>query len=65
MRSANGLQYCDGMEYIASVPKGETIVSMVVFGEKLYVSTDKDIYVLADDRRLEKFVSKAVTDLPD
>lgn len=54
MRNANGLETLDGMEYLASCPDGEIITGMVAKGDSLYVSTDKHIYKLADERRFEK-----------
>ena len=53
MRDATGLNTLDGFKYVASVPKGEEIISMVVNDGVLYVSTDKHIYKFVDDKRLE------------
>lgn len=53
MRNAEGLSTIDGMEYLASVPKGETIVGMTVFDGTIFVATDKHIYTLEDGKRLE------------
>lgn len=54
MRDASGLESIDGMEYIASVPTGENIVSMVVKDGVLFISTDKHIYKFVAEKRLEK-----------
>ena len=53
MRDAKFLNTLDGMEYLASAPKGENIKSMVVHGGVLFVATDKHIYTLEDGKRLE------------
>ena len=55
MRDASGLETMAGANYIASVPQDELIVSMVVHDGKLYISTNKHIYILKDDKRLELF----------
>ena len=54
MRDAKELNGIDGMEYLASMPKGEEVVNMVVHNGVLYVSTSKHIYKLKDERRLER-----------
>ena len=48
-----------GMQHIASVPKGETIINMTVFGDSLFVATDKDVYRL-NKNRLEKVEKEKV-----
>lgn len=53
MRDAEGIQTIDGFNYLASVPEGEVIVSMAVNNDMLFVATDRHIYVLVDDKRLE------------
>jgi hypothetical protein len=55
------LKGIDGMSYIASAPNGETITGMAVCGDKLFVSTGSALYVLTDDKRLEKFDIKEST----
>ncbi len=54
MRDAKGLETIGGMDYLASAPKGETIVDMVIKNKVIYVATDKHIYKLTDDKRLDK-----------
>ncbi len=54
MRDAKGLETIGGMDYLASAPKGEVIVDMVIKNKMLYVATDKHIYKLTDDKRLVK-----------
>lgn len=54
MRDAAGLETMDGMEYLASCPEGEVITGMVVFNDSLYVTTDKHIYKLTDNKILER-----------
>jgi len=53
MRDAEGLKGIDGVKYLTSAPKGETIVDMQVFNDVLYIATDKHIYKLVDDKRLD------------
>jgi hypothetical protein len=53
MRNAEELNTIDGMKYLASVPKNEIIKAMAVYEGKLFVTTDKHIYTLEDDKRLE------------
>ena len=54
MRDAEELKTIDGMEYLASAPKGETIVDMVERGGVLYVATSKHVYKLINEVRLER-----------
>lgn len=54
MKGTNKLKGLDGMEYICSVPKGEKIIALATCQDRLFVATDKDLYVLADEKRLEK-----------
>lgn len=54
MRDATGLEFLINCEYLASVPEGETIVSMVVHDGQLFVATEKHVYQLLDNKRLEK-----------
>ena len=54
MIDAEKLSGIDRVEYLASVPKGEIVVSMVFHKGSLYVAAEKHIYVLKDDKRLEK-----------
>lgn len=53
MRDAKDLTSMDGMEYLASAPDGEIIKDMVVHNDVLFVATDKHLYVLKDNKRLE------------
>lgn len=53
MRDAKGLEWVDGLNYLASVPKGEIITGMTVFNDCLYVTSDCHLYKLTDDKRLE------------
>ena len=52
MRDAEELKAIDGMTYLASAPDGEIINSMILHNGKIYVSTNKHIYVLENDKRL-------------
>lgn len=54
MIDAKDLYKIDGMSYLASVPKGEIIKDMVVHDGILFVATDKNIYTLEDNKRLER-----------
>jgi len=54
MRTAKGLETIDGMEYIASIPSGETIVGLVVKDGTLYAASDKHLYKMINNKRLEK-----------
>jgi hypothetical protein len=54
MRDAKGMQTIDGMEYLASIPEGEIIVDMTVHQGTLYVASEKHIYRLVDNKRLER-----------
>jgi hypothetical protein len=54
MRDAKGLETLDGVEYVASVPKDEVIVGMEVHENKVYIATKNHVYVLVDDKRLDK-----------
>ena len=53
MRDAKELHSINGFKYLASVPKDEIIKSMAVKDGKLFVATDKHIYTLEDEKRLE------------
>ncbi len=53
MRDADNLETMEGFNYLASVPEGETIVGMVEVDGYLIVATDKHIYELTDEKRLE------------
>jgi len=53
MRDAADLKTLDGMVYIASVPRDENIISIVVKGKTLFVATDKHIYKLVKNKRLQ------------
>lgn len=53
MRDAEELYKMDGMNYLASAPNNEIIKNMVVYEGKLFVATDKHIYTLEDEKRLE------------
>ncbi len=54
MRDANELKGIDGMQYLASAPKGEIFISLVAKDDAIYAATDKHIYKLVGDKRLEK-----------
>lgn len=54
MRDAKGLETMDGFKYLASVPDGEEITGMTIHDNTIYVSTNKHIYKLVDDKRLEE-----------
>lgn len=53
MIDAKFLKNLAGAEYVASVPRGETIISMVVCDGDLFIATSKNIYRLIDKKRLE------------
>ncbi len=59
MRNACELLNMDNLVYLASAPKGEIIKSIASLEGRLYVCTEKHIYILIDDKRLE-----AVDDAP-
>jgi len=54
MRDANNLETMDGLEYLASAPKGEVFTGMVAVDNELFLATDKHLYVLKNKKRLEK-----------
>lgn len=53
MRDGKYLTEMDGVKYIASIPKDEIIVSMCAVGDCLFVASDRHLYKLVDERRLE------------
>ncbi len=53
MRNAKEIKTIDGMRYLASAPKNENITGLAEVDGKLYVSTEKHIYTLEDEKRLE------------
>ena len=53
MRDAKEITKIDGFDYLASVPEGETVVSMAVHQDTLFVATDRHVYMLCDNKRLE------------
>ena len=54
MRDAEGLETMKGMKYLASVPDGEIIEHITTHDGKLFVATNKHIYILEDEKRLKK-----------
>lgn len=54
MRDAKEIEKLTGMTYIASAPEGEIIVDMTIFNNHLYIVTDRHLYKLTDDKRLEQ-----------
>lgn len=54
MRDADELQTLDGMKYLASVPEGEVINSMAEWKGDIFVATNKHVYVLRGEKRLER-----------
>jgi len=54
VRDAENLETADGVNYLASVPEGETIRGMVVYNDVIYLHTANHIYRLVDDKRLER-----------
>ncbi len=63
MRDAKELETMDGMKYLASVPDDEIIKSMQVLSGKIFVATDKRIYTLEDEKRLERLGGSEGVDL--
>ncbi len=45
-----------GREHVASLPEGETIVSMVNHNGKVLVASNKNIYFLNEKTQLEKIL---------
>jgi len=54
MIDVDKLKGLDGVDYVASVPAGETIVDMITLDGNLFIATDKHIYQLIDVKRLER-----------
>jgi len=54
MRDAKDLKSMDGVKYVASVPDGEIIISMCVSNGVLFIATSKHIYMMVDNKRLER-----------
>ncbi len=53
MIDAKKLNGISGAQYLASIPSGEIIIQMTVFKDQLFIASDKHVYVLTDDKRLE------------
>lgn len=54
MRDANELQNMEGVKYIATVPKGETIKQLIIKDGVLFIATETSLYKLIADVRLDQ-----------
>jgi len=51
-----------GTKYVKGIPNGERLVSMINFKDKIYVATEKAVYVLiSDEFKPVHFVYKPTT----
>lgn len=56
MRDAAELDGINKMTYLASIPKGEIAIGMCVHKDNIYIATDKAVYKLSDDKKLDRII---------